>query len=169
MNTENPYANDKEPTPRQALTFGSALLKAAVLPKKELTQFWIDKPGVLASRMKALLYRPVRFEVPYSASPVKDIVMSNLVGDGLVVETRGDIDAKIVDGFSQATVEHGEALARSGIIVILRVIPEDAVKFHDKKNIFPFSGNQHSVGDLERFVRDVLFQVRDRFYCGPIE
>ncbi len=79
MNTANSYT---APTPKQAKGLSAKVTEALALPHKDLAQYWIDQPVVLANRLRTLQYRPIRISV-YKANDITGKIVANLANDGL--------------------------------------------------------------------------------------
>ncbi len=164
MKTPHSYT---DPTIRQVKALCSVLSEALGFPDKQLTQFWIDNPRILAGALQTLCYRPVM--VPLTRTHrITDCVFENLHNAGLVDYTphREEVELVIVGCYNLVDAKFALEYANLGVLVIAKVIEEDKSRL-DHKNIFLYTEDQHSVTAIEAFARDVLFKLRDRFWCGP--
>lgn len=155
------------PDLKQVQDLCAAVCKALLLPDKILTDFLIDHPNVIVRKLQGLCYRPAM--VRGGENLTDGNVLEKLAQDGLVDYTRQlpKVDLEIIGCFSPAAVEKARQRAALGIVTIAKVIKKDSHLFDEVPNIFVFTGNQHSDEEVETYVRAVLFQVRERFYCGP--
>jgi hypothetical protein len=168
------------PTPKQAKAYGSLTSSLAPLPPRGLTQYWINKPKILTAKLRTLAYRPA--EVVYnSGNRFVGEAMSSLGSEGLVEmgacpsnllgseNLRNIADLMVLNASIPEEYKLLRQAAKDGITVIAITIIEDKEMFAREKNVFTFSGNRFSSYEIERFIRDVLFQIRDRLYCGELE
>ena len=168
MKAERPTEINGDPGPEQAKNFGGEVSRQAPLPHKDLVQWWIDHPAMLANRLDTLQYRPARVYQSSVAPGRTSQVVIALMYEGLAVWTSilKETDLVIMGGSSPAAEAAAQECAAEGIATIVFVIEEDGDRLKSVANLFPFTGNKYDENELERFVRDVLFQIRPRLYCG---
>lgn len=165
-----------DPSARQAKAFGALVAQLAPLPARGLTQYWIDKPRRLAARLKSLNYGPARISYPLGVQAISkaiDSLMSEaLVQDaGNLGEMAYDprvVDLVILNVSIPQDREMVEIAASKGVAVMAIAINEDENMFLSRNNIYTFSGNRFDPFEIECFIRDLLFRIRDRLYMGEV-
>jgi hypothetical protein len=150
-----------------------AIRQHAPLPDATLATYWAKGSNwmCLSGLLRSLNYRPARIQFSHHTSSHSPFFQAyaNVVNSGLAIIHMGneDPDIEIVEFGGMDNYDRACELAKKGIAVMLQVIKEDRAIFKSEPNIFPFWGDQFSSFEIERHLRDMLFCIRERLYCGP--